>query len=105
MENSYDTAEVRLQRVQMLARHLKISPRKLNKLIQENPYQTGNLTDVLKLDRLDPKAPAKLRGEIHYQKHEEVREDQKLAAEEQRQAINKAVAQGQLQRLQQTAWQ
>ena len=42
---------------------------------------------------------------IHYQKHEEVREVEKVAAEEQRQAIEQAVAQGQLQRLQQTAWQ
>ena len=74
-------------------------------MIQDNPYQTGNLTDVLKLERLDPKAAAKLREEIHYQKNEEVREAEKVAAEEQRQAIDKAVAQGQLQRLQQTAWQ
>ena len=74
-------------------------------MIQENPYQTGNLTDVLKLERLDPKAAAKLREEIHYQKHEEVREEQKKGAEKQRQAIDKAVAQGQLQRLQQAAWQ
>ena len=74
-------------------------------MIQDNPYQTGNLTDVLKLERLDPKAAAKLREEIHYHKHEEVREAEKAAAEEQRQAIHKAVAQGQLQRLQQTAWQ
>ena len=42
---------------------------------------------------------------VHYHKHEEVREAEKVAAEEQRQAIDKAVAQGQLQRLQQTAWQ
>ena len=77
----------------------------IQQLIQENPYQTGNLTDVLKLERLDPKAAAKLREEIHYQKHEEVREEQKKGAKKQRQAIDKAVAQGQLQRLQQTAWQ
>ncbi len=77
----------------------------IQQLIQENPYQTGNLTDVLKLERLDPKAAAKLREEIHYQKHEEVREADKLAAERQRQAIKKAVAQGQLHRLQETAWQ
>ena len=74
-------------------------------MIKENPYQTVNLADVLKLEKLDPKAAAKLREEIHYQKHEEVRKAEKVAAEEQRQAINKAVAQGQLQRLQQTAWQ
>ena len=74
-------------------------------MIQENPYQTGNLTDILKLEKLDPKVAAKLREEIRYQKHEEVRKAEKVAAEEQRQAINKAVAQGQLQRLQQTAWQ
>ena len=77
----------------------------VQQLIQDNPYQTGNLTDVLKLERLDPKAAAKLRKKIHYQKHEEVREAEQVAAEEQRQAIDKAVAQGQLQRLQQTAWQ
>ena len=77
----------------------------VQQLIQENPYQTGNLTDVLKLERLDPKAAAKLRRKINYQKHEEVREAEQVAAEEQRQAIDKAVAQGQLQRLQQTAWQ
>jgi len=53
----------------------------IQQLIQENPYQTGNLTDVLKLERLDPKAAAKLREEIHYQKHEEIREDQKVATE------------------------
>ena len=69
-------------------------------MIQENLYQTSNLTNVLKLERLDPKAAAKLRDEIHYQKHKEVREAEKLAAERQRQAIEKAVAQGQLQRLQ-----
>ena len=57
------------------------------------------------LERLDPKAAAKLREEIHYQKHAEVREDEKVAAKKQRQAIDKAVAQGQLQRLQQAAWQ
>ena len=74
-------------------------------MIKENPYQTGNLTDVLKLERLDPKAAAKLREEIHYQKHEEVRGDEKIATERQRQAIEKAFAQGQLQRLQQAAWQ
>ena len=51
------------------------------------------------------KEAAKLREEIHYQKHEEVREAEKVAAEEQRQSIDKAVAQGQLQRLQQIAWQ
>ena len=77
----------------------------IQKLIQENPYQTGNLTNVLKLERLDPKAAAKFREEIHYQKHEEVRETEKVAAEEQRQAIEQAVAQGKLHRLQQTAWQ
>ncbi len=77
----------------------------IQKLIQENPYQTGNLTDVLKLERFDPKAAAKLREEIHYQKHEEVRGDEKIATERQRQAIEKAVAQGRLQRLQQAAWQ
>ena len=74
-------------------------------MIKENPYQTGNLTDVLKLERLDPKAAAKLREEIHYQKNEEVREAEKVAAEKQKQAIDKALAQGQLQRLQQAAWQ
>ena len=42
----------------------------IQQLIKENPYQTGNLTDVLKLERLDPKVAAKLREEIHYQKHE-----------------------------------
>ncbi len=77
----------------------------IQRLIKENPYQTGNLTDVLKLERLDPKAAAKLREEIHYQKNEEVREAEKVAAERQRQAIEQAVAQGKLQRLQQTAWQ
>ena len=77
----------------------------IQQLIKENPYQTGNLTDVLKLERLDPKVAAKLREEIHYQKHEEVREEQKKGAKKQRQAIDKAVAQGQLQRLQQAAWQ
>ena len=74
-------------------------------MIQENPYQTGNLTNVLKLERLDPKAAAKLRQEIHYQKHSEIKEAEKVATEEQTQAIEQAVAQGQLQRLQQTAWQ
>ena len=74
-------------------------------MIQENTYQAGNLTDVLKLERLDPKAAAKRREEINYQKHEDVIGDEKVAAERQRQAIDKAVAQGQLQRLQQTAWQ
>ena len=74
-------------------------------MIQENPYQTGNLTNVLKLERLDPKAAAKLREEIHYQKQDEVREAEKAGAEKQRQHIDKAIAQGQLQRLQQTAWQ
>ncbi len=74
-------------------------------LVQENPYQNGNLTNVLKLERLDPKAAAKLREEIHYQKHEEVREPEKVAAEKQRQAIEKTIAQGQLRRLQHTAWQ
>ena len=74
-------------------------------LIQENPYQTGNLTNVLKLERLDPKAATKLREEIHYQKQEEVREAEKVTAEEQRQAIEQAVGQGQLQCLQKTAWQ
>ena len=74
-------------------------------MIQENPNQTGNLTDVLKLEKLDPKAAAKLREEVHYQKHSEVREVEKVGAEKQRQAIEQAVAQGQLQRLQQTAWQ
>ena len=82
-----------------------IKKAEIQKLIQENPYQTGNLTDVLKLERLDPKAAAKLREGIHYQKHEEVREAEKVGEEKQRQAIDKAVAQGQLQRLQQTAWQ
>ena len=53
----------------------------IKQLIQKNPYQTGNLTDVLKLEKLDPKAAAKLREEIHYQKHEEVREEQKIGAE------------------------
>ena len=77
----------------------------IQQLIQENPYQTGNLTDVLKLERLDPKAAAKLREEIHYQKHEEVREAEKVGEEKQRLAIEKAVAQGQLHRLQETAWQ
>ena len=77
----------------------------IQQLIKETPYQTGNLTNVLKLERLDPKAAAKLRGEINYQKHSEIKEAEKVAAEEQRQAIDKAVAQGQLQRLQQTAWQ
>ena len=77
----------------------------IQQLIKENPYQTGNLTDVLKLERLDPKVAAKLREEIRYQKHEEVREAEKVGAEKQRIAIEKAVAQGQLQRLQQTAWQ
>ncbi len=43
--------------------------------------------------------------EIHYQKNEEIREAEKVAAEKQRQAIDKAVVQGQLQRLKQTAWQ
>ena len=74
-------------------------------MIKENPYQTGNLTNVLKLERLDPKAAARLREEIHYQKHSEIKEAEKVAAEEQRQAIDKAVAQGQLKRLQQAAWQ
>ena len=50
-------------------------------MIKENPYQTGNLTDVLKLERLDSKAAARLREEIHYQKYKEVREDQKKGAE------------------------
>ena len=77
----------------------------IQQLIKENPYQTWNLTDVLKLERLDPKAAAKLREEIHYHKHEEVREAEKVGAEKQRLALDKAVAQGQLQRLQQTAWQ
>ena len=77
----------------------------IQKLIQENPYQTVNLTDVLKLEKLDPKAAAKLREEIHYHKHEKVREAEKVGAEKQRQAIDKAVARGQLRRLQQTAWQ
>ena len=77
----------------------------IQQLIQENPYQTGNLTNVLKLERLDPKVAAKLREEVHYQKHSEIKEAEKVAAEEQRQAIDKAVAQGQLQRLQQAAWQ
>ena len=77
----------------------------IQQLIKENPYQTGNLTDILKLEKLDPKAAAKLREEINYHKHEEVREAKKVATEEQRQAIEQAVAQGQLQRLQQTAWQ
>ena len=58
----------------------------------------------LKLERLDPKVAGKLREEIHYQKHEEVREEQKKGAKKQRQAIDKALAQGQLQRLQQAAW-
>ena len=70
----------------------------VQQLIKENPYQTGNLTDVLKLERLDPKASAKLREEIHNQKNEEVREAEKVAAEKRRQAIDKAVAQVQLQR-------
>ena len=43
--------------------------------------------------------------QIHYQKNEEVRGAEKVADEKQRQAIDKAVAQGQLRRLQQTAWQ
>ena len=77
----------------------------VQRLIQENPYQTANLTDVLKLERLDPKVAAKLREEIHYEKREEVKEAEKVAAEEQRQAIEQTVAQDQLQRLQQTAWQ
>ena len=77
----------------------------IQQLIQENPYQTGNLTNVLKRERLNPKAAAKLREEIHYQKHEEVRGEEKVDAERQRQAIDKAVAQGQLKRLQQAAWQ
>ena len=77
----------------------------IQQLIQENPYQTGNLTDVLKLERLDPKAAAKLREEIHYQKHSEIKEAEKATSEEQWQAIDKAVAQGQLKRLQQAAWQ
>ncbi len=77
----------------------------VQQLIQDNPYQACNLTDVLKLERLDPKVGAKLREEIHYQKNEEVREAEKVAAEKQRQAIDKEIAQGQLQRLQQTAWQ
>ena len=73
--------------------------------INRNPYQTGNLTNVLKLERLDPKAAAKLREEINYQKHSEIKEAEKAASEEQWQAINKAVAQGQLQRLKHAAWQ
>ena len=57
------------------------------------------------IERLDPKAAARLREEIHYQKHSEIKEAEKVADEEQTQAIEQAVAQGQLQRLQQTAWQ
>ena len=41
----------------------------------------------------DPKAAAKPREEIHYQKQEEVREAEKVRAEKQRLAIDKAVAQ------------
>jgi hypothetical protein len=54
----------------------------IQQLIQENPYQTGNLRGVLKLERLDPKAAAKLREEVHYQKHSEIKEAEKVAAEE-----------------------
>ena len=77
----------------------------IQQLIKENPYQTGNLTDVLKLERLDTKAATKLREEIHYKKHEEVREAEKVGEEKQRLAIEKAVVQGQLHSLQETAWQ
>ena len=68
----------------------------IHQLIQENLYQTGKLTDVIKLERLDPKAAAKLREEIHYQKHEEVREAEKVGAEKQRLLIQVQTIYGKL---------
>ncbi len=44
-------------------------------------------------------------GGVDLTRKEEVRGDEKIAAEKQRKAIDKAVTQGQLQRLQQAAWQ
>ena len=50
---------------------------------------SGSLTNVLKIERLDPKTAAKLREEIHYQKHEKVRETKKVAAENKKQESSK----------------
>ena len=73
----------------------------VKQLIEANPYKSGNLTEKLKLEALDPAAAKALRRESNYQNPAERQEAAAEAQARHESALNQTVAAGQAHQLQQ----
>ncbi len=73
----------------------------VKQLIENNPYKSGNLTEKLKLEMLDPAAAKELRRQSNYQNHAERQEAAEQAQARHESALNQTVAAGHAHQLQQ----
>jgi len=73
----------------------------VKQLIENNPYKSGNFTEKLKLEALDPAAAKELRRQSSYQSPAERQEAAEQAQAQHESALNQMVAAGQARQLQQ----
>ena len=73
----------------------------VQKLVDNNPYKSGNLTEMLKLESLDPQAAKSLRRESNFQNPIERQEAAAEAEARHKSAFDQTVRAGQAHQLQQ----
>ena len=75
----------------------------VKQLIEANPYKSGNFTEMMKLEALDPQAAKSLRRESGIQNPIEKKEAAEQAQARHESALEQTVAAGRAQQLQQMA--